>query len=443
MNLVSFSIRTKGMRNFARRLYTVFSRFGFSETLTRRALYTVTDLLKPYHGAPTFFIPATVLSRHPGLLTEINCRGAEIGVHGYVHNDYRSLNEDEQYKQTKRAIAVFQENRIPYQGFRNPYLGWTEEALRVYTVLGFAYESNEAILHDVIDLDSLPLQLKNSYEKSLALYRVFSCNAYTLRPHFEGSLLRIPISVPDDEMLFDRLHITNAEEIGRIWSAIMQQVYNFSGLYTLNLHPERADLCKKALLKLLSFARSQPLPVWVAPLSEITRWWRERSQFRLTLTPLPSGRWQIHTQCSARATLLARHLTVEDQPASPWSDADVRVPAHRCIVQATHCPCIALSPQTPQEVADFLHEQGYAIERFPESDADMYAFYLDMPEGLGETSEVQVQRRSALVRQIEQLDAPLLRFGCWPDGHQAALAISGDIDSVTIQDFFLRILEVR
>ncbi len=121
----------------------------------------------------------------------------------------------------------------------------------------------------------------------------------------------------------------------------------------------------------------------------------------------------------------------------------MHVSAHRCIVQATSCPCIALSSQTPQEVADFLHEQGYAIECFPEDDADKYAFYLDMPEGLGETSETQVQRRSALVQQIEQLDAPLLRFGCWPDGHQAALAISGDIDSVTIQDFFLRILEVR
>ena len=46
------------------------------------------------------------------------------------------------------------------------------------------------------------------------------------------------------------------------------------------------------------------------------------------------------------------------------------------------------------------------------------------------------------MRQIEQLDAPLLYFGCWPDGKRAALAITGDIDSVTVQDFFLRIIEV-
>src|SRR5207248_5436709 len=99
--------------------------------------------------------------------------------------------------------------------------------------------------------------------------------------------------------------------------------------------------------------------------------------------------------------------------------------------------------RTPQEVVDFLQEQGYPVICCPEEEATLYALYLDMPEGLGTTRKEQVQRRSALVQQIEQVEAPLLRFGCWPDGHQAALAISGDVDSVTIQDFFLRILEVH
>jgi hypothetical protein len=69
--------------------------------------------------------------------------------------------------------------------------------------------------------------------------------------------------------------------------------------------------------------------------------------------------------------------------------------------------------------------------------------YVDEPDGLGTTREEQVRRRSALVEQIEQMEAPLLHFGNWPDGSRAALAISGDVDSVTIQDFFLRIHEVH
>src|SRR6266566_6475298 len=100
MNLVSFSIKTKGIHNFIRRLGTVFTRFGFSETRTHQALNTLISTLRHYNAAPTFFIPAVVLCRHPTLITEIAECGAELGIHGYVHNDYRSLSKKEQYEQT-------------------------------------------------------------------------------------------------------------------------------------------------------------------------------------------------------------------------------------------------------------------------------------------------------------------------------------------------------
>ncbi len=393
MNLVAFSIRTKGLHNFARRLWTVFIRFGISETRTRRALHTIINTLRKYRGTPTFFIPAVVLGRHPGLITEIANAGAEIGIHGYVHNDYRTLGKEEQYRQTKQAISVFQRTRIPYQGFRNPYLGWTEESLNVFTELGFTYETT---------------------------------------------------SIPDDEIVFDRLRITDAGEVGDIWCRIMRRVYDLGGLYVLNLHPERGILCKQALDKLLSYASNQAPPVWVTCLKDIAQWWQERCRSRLNITQLASDRWRVEASCTSRATLLARHLIVEDQPATPWSATEVQVHAHYCTVNAPRCPCIGLSPHTPQQVLDFLLEQGYpAMRCSQEASHNMYTLYLDLAEGLGTTREEQLQRRSALVRQIEDIDTPFLRFGCWPDGTQAALAISGDIDSVTVQDFFLRILEVH
>src|ERR1700694_5306263 len=82
MNLVSFSVKTKGLHNFVRRLWTVFTRFGFSEARTRRALETIVDTLHAYNSAPTFYIPAVVLDRHPQLIAAIAYSGAEIGIHG-------------------------------------------------------------------------------------------------------------------------------------------------------------------------------------------------------------------------------------------------------------------------------------------------------------------------------------------------------------------------
>jgi peptidoglycan/xylan/chitin deacetylase (PgdA/CDA1 family) len=442
MNLVSFSLRTKGAHNFTRRLGTVFTRFGVSETPIRHALHSIIDSLRQYGGAPTFFIPAVVLDRHPALISKIAHDGAEIGIHGYVHNDYRTLSKGEQYKQTEQAISVFQKNKIPYQGFRNPYLGWTVESLDVYATLGFDYESNVAVLHTVVDLGAFSPLLRSGYAKSLKLFQAVPCSVSALRPHFEAEVLRIPTSIPDDEMLFDRLRITDPQEVGRIWSRVMQRVYDDGGLYTLNLHPERGVLCKQALDKLLSYALTRPLPVWLTRIGDMAQWWKERSAFRLSITSLDSGRWQVEATCTPRATLLARHLTVEDQPVTPWYGSEVCVPSQCFRVKATCCPCIGVSPQTPVEVLDVLYEQGYPVVRCSEEEALSYAMYLDEPEGLGTTREKRAKRRSDLIERIEALDTPFLSFGCWPDGNRAALAISGDIDSVTVQDFFLRIVEV-
>ena len=46
-----------------------------------------------------------------------------------------------------------------------------------------------------------------------------------------------------------------------------------------------------------------------------------------------------------------------------------------------------------------------------------------------------------IVEEIEQSDAPLLRYWRWPDKARSAMSVTGDIDSVTLSDFVLRILE--
>jgi peptidoglycan/xylan/chitin deacetylase (PgdA/CDA1 family) len=448
MDLVAFSIKTKGLHNFTRRLWTIFLRFGFSERRIRKALYAIIDTSHQYSLALTFFIPAVVLRRHPALISGIVRGGTELGIHGYVHNDYRFLNEQQQYKQTQQAISVFEQVQIPFYGFRNPYLGWTEESLRVFTALNFAYESNEAVLHDVIDVDALSPLLRSGYQKSLTLFQAMPCSAYTLRPHFEGELLRIPTSIPDDEMLFDRLRITDAKEVGKIWSQVMQRVYDLGGLYTLNLHPERGILCQQALNILLSYAHTALQLVWLTRLQDIAQWWKARNQFSFNITSLADQVWQVEATCTPEATILARHLVFENknvktQPICSSTGDDLCIEDRQFAIHTPQAPCIALSPQTPQLVEDFLREQGYPFMRDLPEQAQRYALYLDLPQGLGDTRGEQVQRRSELVQQIEHLNTPFVRFACWPNGYQAALAISGDIDSITIQDFFLRILEVR
>lgn len=253
----------------------------------------------------------------------------------------------------------------------------------------------------------------------------------------------------------------------------MQRVYDLGGIYVLNLHPERGVLCQFALRALLASTRYQAPPIWVTSLMNVAEWWEERKQLRLKIAPmgteelegeadtaamgtkgadesalgtinrpLREGRWLVETNGTNRATLLARHVFVEDAPTVPWYRGDVQVLAQRFAVRAAQCPCIGLSPQSAQEVEDFLCEQGYPFVRCSEEDALRYACYLDLPEGLGRTRKEQIQRKSKLLAQLMELEAPLIYYSCWPNGCRAALSITGDIDSVTIQDFFRRVVEV-
>jgi peptidoglycan/xylan/chitin deacetylase (PgdA/CDA1 family) len=434
MGLIAFSIRTKGLHNFARRLWTVFARFGFSERRIRRALHAIIFTMRQYDGVPTFYIPAVVLRRHPRLMAEIAGAGAEIGIHAYIHIDYHELTKSEQLVDTKRAITVFRDVEMPFRGFRNPYLGWTDDSLAVYRATGFLYESNEAVLHDVIEPTTLAPHIHEGYAKSLALYQALPLTAYTLRPHIEDGLVRIPTSIPDDEMLYDRLRITSHAQVGRIWSQVMRNVYAHGGVYALNLHPERGIVCREAL-------RALPEPVWMAHIEDIAAWWLARQSFRLEITPLEGERWHVQAHCDERARLMARHIALE-MPSAVSSNRDILLSEHACVVRSFSCPAIGLSPRTPAEVASFLREQGYPVVVEADDQRD-YALLLDLPEGLGSTRAEQVARRSELVARIEALETPLIRFAIWPDGYHAALAISGDIDSITVQDFFLRIWEVR
>lgn len=214
-------------------------------------------------------------------------------------------------------------------------------------------------------------------------------------------------------------------------------------MYALNLHPERGTLCRRALEILLSYAQQRPHQVWLTQVNEVATWWYERRQFRISVTPVSPSRCYVQTSCSPHAMLLTRGLDVDDQIASRWSSVEDRMHGRSFVVNAPTCPCIALSPQTAQDVADSLQEEAYPVVCDEQASAHLYALYLDLPGGLGATLEERRNRCVLLVQQIEELDTPFVRFACWPDGCQAALAISGDIDSVTIQDFFLRIVEVR
>jgi hypothetical protein len=145
---------------------------------------------------------------------------------------------------------------------------------------------------------------------------------------------------------------------------------------------------------------------------------------------IADGTFQITIQGPPGTTVLGRGIGL-DIVAPVWADGYRRLPASNLVVHAPLRPFVGLSPSASPQLRDFMQRQGYIVEISEQ--AHRYAYYFDRDGGA-------VREFRSLMAAIEATDLPLVRLGRWPNGARSALAITGDIDALTLWDFGLRIL---
>jgi len=127
-------------------------------------------------------------------------------------------------------------------------------------------------------------------------------------------------------------------------------------------------------------------------------------------------------------TLLARHAEAMAE-TQYWDGVYRQVNGTRVTVQCETRPVIGVSPASHPYLSAFLRQQGYIVETVEEGKS--YSLFLHR-EKFGTEDE------KALVEEIERSAAPLVRMGRWPNGARSALCVTGDIDALTIWDYYLR-----
>jgi peptidoglycan/xylan/chitin deacetylase (PgdA/CDA1 family) len=432
VNLVAHSVRSKGGRAFVRRIGSIVSRFGVTAAKTDQNLRVYVATLREFGCSATFPITAVVLGRHPALIRRLSDDGVEFAVHGYIHTDHTLLSRAEQRRQMAHALDVFRAAGVDAQGFRSPYLRGNEDTVAAADSLGFRYISNETLYYDVLDRAAVEPDRWIEYEKALNLYSAVPATQALARPRMCGHLIEIPVSMPDDEILVDRLGYADGEQIGKVWANLVNLTYTAGDLLTLQLHPERGIACRQALSMALANAGKKERPVWLAQLREIAIWWKRRAGFRLTVGATGDGRWRITGPADPDATILLQNLTSAE--ARHWHGSYALLEGNDGIVESAKCPVIGLAPDAGALKA-LLEEEGYAVHI--DRDPANYALYLN------QTGELTQSEQAAIIRQVEQSPAPLVRIGRWPRGARSAISVTGDIDALTLGDFLLRAWEVR
>lgn len=424
----------KGLLALINRVRLILQRYGLTPRKIECALDVFARTLKSFDCGATFPTTAIAVQRHPHVLASYQALGIEFIIHGYHHIDYAALAPEAQRTHLARAREIFAAAQIEAVGFRSPYL---RREAHLYTALrdaGFAYVSDQPVLWDVLDLTALSPESRARYERAIAYYAPWDAGKRVSTPRLLDGLIEIPVSLPDDEILIDRLGSAPDGLILDAWPAMLAESYRRGELLTLQLHPERSAVCAQGLAATLRQARDLAPAVWCVRLDQIAAWWTARAAAVVTLTAAGPGVFRVAVNGPEELTMLARNVAV-DAPTLPWADGYRQVvqrefPSGNFTVHAARRPCVGVSAATDAALTVFLQAQGYLVE--PAAGAGECALYLDRPA-------FAPDEELALLDEIETRQTPLVRLGRWPRGYRSTLAITGDIDAFTLWDYGLRL----
>ena len=422
---IAIATKGKGTLRILERARIISSRYGFTTAKMERILDRFSSLLHQFDAAATFTVPASVLARSKGVIEKYQEQGIEFAVHGYYHVDHTQLSLNKQIYYLEKACDVFEKRGLVCAGFRSPYLRWNASTIAALNQIGFTYEGSQALAWDVVDgLENEP------YHRALNFYGAISANNYPALPRLENGLVRIPYCLPDDEALIDRFHLEGSETMNRLWLAILEKTYAQGELFTLGLHPERILLCEVPLLETLRRARALSPMIWIARLDEITQWWKEHAEAAVTIASGEKDDIFVSVQKPAAVTILTRGVNTTP-PGIVWDSRYHQVPVNEFSLRCDLRPFIGVSHSSSPKLTSFLRQQGYLVEIAER--AHSQTFFLDR-------SEFHYEDERPLLAEIEQGDFPLVRLGRWPNGARSALCVTGDIDALTVWDYWLRLL---
>lgn len=280
MNRLDFVLKSRGLQNSIDRTISIGRRFSFRDTPMIRRLECFSGLMEEFGTKPSFSISTVLLERYPSLGQYLKRSKAEFLSHGHTHVDFTKLSASEHCRLIAMSRVLLHASGQDPTGFRAPYLHWNDDLLKAAADAGFEFDSSSVAWWSLSPQINLSADQADAYRRAQQFYEPYLCRQGTRGlPFFrKEGILEIPVSLPDDEMLIDRLHITRPDVLAQVWRQMLDHTYAVGGLLNLQLHPERFYLVAEALRNVLNAGRSKNPRVWITSLTEIHRWWKRKPE---------------------------------------------------------------------------------------------------------------------------------------------------------------------
>ncbi len=193
----------------------------------------ILELLASRGVASTWFVPGHTLETFPDSTAAILAGGHELACHGWFHEDFATLQRDEERELIERCVAAVE--RVTGSrpaGWRAPYWSLGGSSLELIAAAGFGYDSS---------------LMADDYR----LYRVRQGDRHSVtegtRFGPEGPLVEVPVSwALDDWPHFepsasgDRDGLSAPSKVLEIWTEELRYAWTHApgGLLTVTMHPE-------------------------------------------------------------------------------------------------------------------------------------------------------------------------------------------------------------
>lgn len=259
-----FMLASRGWLRGLFRASLIARRFGLGRRGMERNLECLVEILERHGARATLFVPAAVFARHRKSLDRFRRPVIEWGIHSDDHTDLSRMTKEEQETRVHNAVSLFDQGDLAFSGFRAPYLKTNSATVEALSTAGrFSYDSSSCVLWDEVYLPSSAY-----FSWCLGFYQPTRHSHTPLGIDHGGELIRIPVSLPDDDILVDRERLAPAE-VFAVWSAMLERSHQAGEIFVLQLHPERVRELAGVLSQLLELAARLSPPVWLPSLGEV------------------------------------------------------------------------------------------------------------------------------------------------------------------------------
>jgi len=188
--------------------------------------------------------------RRARFLKSISHDRFEISIHGFRHEDFSALPEGLLKEDIRRAKKTFEDFGFSTTGYRAPYLRSGGGLLHLLSELGFTYSSSVTTIFNHSTSENRVL-LERCDKIALDVYGARPTAAEPVPNHLENGAIEIPVSLPDDEILIDRIGISGDTLLKSVLKDIIYESLRVNSYAVIQIHPERYPIFRNALLPLI------------------------------------------------------------------------------------------------------------------------------------------------------------------------------------------------